>query len=179
MYKAIPNILSFSRMGLALSLLLTEPLSFPFLAILAVCGLTDVLDGLAARKLDARTEHGHAVDSMADVVLAAVLLYCIVPVIQWEIWMILWIAAIAAMRLIAFGIGSVRYGRPAFVHTYLNKLAGVSLFLAPFLLALVGAPVTVASVCAIASVSAAEYLYINASSEHYDPDLQSAFVGRS
>ena len=179
MYKAIPDMISFSRMGLALVLLLTEPLSLPFLMILAVCGLTDVLDGLAARRLDACTEHGHTIDSMADTVLVVVLLYCIIPAVQWEAWMIIWIAAIAATRLVAFVIGSRRYGRPAFVHTCLNKLAGASLFLAPFLIALIGAPIAVASVCSIATVSAAEYLYINVSREDYDPDLQSAFIGRS
>jgi len=178
-YKAIPDMLSFSRMGLALVLLLTEPLSLPFLAILAVCGLTDVLDGLVARRLDACTEHGHTIDSIADAVLVVVLLYCIIPVVQWEAWMIIWIIAIAVTRLTAFGIGSRRHGRPAFVHTYLNKLAGASLFLAPFLIALIGAPVAVALVCSVASISAAEYLYINVSSEDYDPDLQSAFIGRS
>jgi CDP-diacylglycerol--glycerol-3-phosphate 3-phosphatidyltransferase len=169
-------MLSFSRMGLAFVLLLTEPLSLPFLAILTVCGLTDILDGLAARKLDVCTEHGHAIDSLADAVLALILLYCIIPAIQWDAWMILWIAAIAAVRLVAFGIGTSRYGRPAFVHTYLNKLAGALLFLTPFMLAIIGTPFTVVLVCSIASVSAAEYLYINVSSDHYDPDLQSAFI---
>jgi len=177
-YKAIPNILSFSRIVLALILPLTEPLSLPFLAVFAVCGLTDVLDGFAARRLDACTEHGHAIDSMADVVLAVVLLYCIIPAVQWGAWMVLWIAAIAAVRLFAFGFGSGRFGRPAFVHTYLNKAAGAAIFLAPFLLVLVGTLITIALVCAVASVSAAEYLYINVSSDRYDPDLQSVFIGR-
>lgn len=179
MYKAIPNILSSSRIGLAFIPPFTEPLSLPFLAIFAVCCLTDVLDGLAARKLDACTKYGHAIDSISDVVLVVILLYCIIPVIQWDTWMILWIAAIVAIRLIAFGIGFIRFGKPAFVHTQLNKLTGVFLFLTPFLLVLIDTPLTVALVCSVASISAAEYLYINVSSEHYDPNLKSAFVGRS
>ena len=74
MYKAIPDMLSFSRMGLALILLLTEPLSVPFLTIFAVCGLTDVLDGYLARKLDACYDHGYALDSISDAVLAVIML---------------------------------------------------------------------------------------------------------
>ena len=172
-------MLSFSRMGLALILLLTEPLSVPFLIIFAVCGLTDVLDGYLARKLDACYDHGYALDSISDAVLAVIMLYCIIPVLDWETWMILWIAAIAAMRLVALGIGSGKYGRPAFVHTYLNKLAGAFLFLTPFLLVLIGVPATVAVVCCVTTVSAAEYLYINTVSQRYDSEFASVFIRRS
>lgn len=176
MYKAIPNLLSFSRLGLAFVLLLTEPLSLHFLFVFLVCGLTDVLDGLVARRLDACSEHGHTIDSIADIVLAVILLYCIIPVVEWEGWMVMWIVAIAAVRIIAFGIGSVRYGRPAFVHTYLNKTTGLLLFLTPFLLVIVGGSVTVAVVCCVASGSTAEYLYINITRDHFDPDLATVLV---
>ena len=176
MYKVIPDLLSFSRIGLALALLLIEPLSPTFLSIYIVCGLTDILDGMVARRFDACTEHGHTIDSVADVVLVVILLYCVIPVVSWEEWMVIWILVIAAVRIIAFVIGSVRYGRLAFVHTYLNKATGVLLFVSPFLLVIIGAPVTIAVVCCIASVSAAEYLYINMTSDQYDPDLATAFV---
>ena len=176
MYRVIPDLLSFSRLCLAFVLLLTEPLSPIFLSILFVCGLTDMLDGLAARRFDACSEHGHIIDSISDIVLAVVLLYCLIPVVNWEGWMAIWIAVIAAVRIVAFVIGSVRYGRPAFVHTYLNKVAGVMLFLTPFLLVIIGAPITVAVVCSVISVSSVEYLYINITSDHYDPDLATAFV---
>ena len=176
MYKVIPNLLSFSRLGLAFVLLLTEPLSPIFLSVFLVCGLTDMLDGMVARRFNACSEHGHTIDSIADTVLAVILLYCVIPVVSWEVWMVIWIAAIAAVRIIAFGIGSVRYGRPAFIHTYLSKAAGILLFLTPFLLVIVGAPVTVAVVCCVSTVSAAEYLYINITCDHYDPDQATAFV---
>ena len=176
MYKVIPDLLSLSRLGLAFVLLLTEPLSPTFLFIFFVCGLTDVLDGLAARRLDACTEHGSAIDSVADIVLFVILLYCVVSVVNWETWMVIWIVAIAVLRIIAFGIGSVKYRRPAFVHTYLNKAAGALLFLTPFLLVIIGTPVTIVIVCCVTSVSSAEYLYINITSNHYDPDLTTAFV---
>ena len=179
MYKAIPDMLSFSRMGLALILLLTEPLSLPFLAIFTVCSITDILDGYAARRLGVCNAHGHTLDSVSDAVLAVIMLYCIIPVLDWEVWMVMWIAAIAAIRLIALGIGTGRYGEPAFVHTYLNKLAGVFLYLTPFLIVLIGVPVTVAVVCTVTTVSAAEYLYINVVSTRYDPDFGSVFIRRS
>ena len=176
MYKTIPDLLSFFRLGLAFVLPFTEPLSPIFLFIFLVCGLTDILDGMAARRFEACSEHGHTIDSISDTVLAVILLYCVIPVVSWEGWMVIWIAAIAIMRIVAFCIGSVKYGRLAFVHTYLNKAAGALLFLTPFLLVIVGAPVTIAVVCCVSSVSAAEYLYINITSDHYDPDLTTVFT---
>ena len=178
MYKAIPDLLSFSRIGLAMVLLLLEPLSFGFLAVFAVCSVTDILDGYAARRFGVSNEHGYMVDSISDAVLAVVMLYCIIPAVDWETWMIVWIAAIAAVRLVALGIGSGRHLKVAFVHTYLNKMAGLLLFLSPYLLVLIGVPVTVAVVCTVTSVSAAEYLYVNISSERYDPDFTTVFAGR-
>jgi len=175
-YRAVPDLLSLSRMGLAFVLLLTESLSPVFLLVFLVCGLTDVLDGMVARRFDACSEHGHVLDSVSDVVLVAILLYCVIPAVGWEGWMIVWIAAIAVVRIAAFGIGSVRYGKPAFVHTYMNKAAGLLLFLAPFLLVAVGAPVTVGVVCGVASISSAEYLYINITGDCYDPDLKTVLV---
>ena len=176
MYKAIPNLLSFSRLGLAFVLPMTEPLSPAFLSIFFVCGLTDVLDGLVARRFNACSKYGHIIDSISDVVLVVILLYCLIPVVNWEVWMVIWIAAIAVVRIIAFCIGFGRFGRPAFVHSYLNKAAGAMLFLVPFLLAIVGAPVTIAVVCCVSSISVGEYLYINITSDHYDPDLATALV---
>lgn len=176
MYKAIPDLLSLSRLGLAFVLLLTEPLSPVFLSIFFVCGLTDILDGLVARRFDICSEHGYIVDSISDVVLATILLYCVIPVVIWEGWMVIWIAVIAVVRIVAFSIGSIRYRRPAFVHTCLNKVTGAMLFIAPFLMVIVGAPVTVAAVCCVASVSSVEYLYINITSDHYDPDMATALV---
>ncbi|MBQ3684995.1 MAG: CDP-alcohol phosphatidyltransferase family protein [Candidatus Methanomethylophilaceae archaeon] len=178
-YKALPDMLSLSRFGLALVLPLTEPLSATFLAILAVGCLTDVLDGYLARRFDACSPRGHTLDSIADLVLAVCLLYCIIPAVDWKEWMIIWIATIAAVRLISFALGSAKYGKAAFIHTYLNKAAGVLFFLSPFLLFLFGDAFTVATVCTVASISAAEYLYINICSEKYDPNYRSALMRRS
>lgn len=178
-YKALPDMLSILRISLALVLPLTEPLSATFLAILAVGCLTDVLDGYFARRFDAFSPYGPTLDSIADLVLATSLLYCIIPTIDWEWWMIIWMAAIAAVRLIAFLLGSVKYGRAAFVHTYLNKLAGVLFFLSPFLLVLLGDMFTVAIVCGVSSVSAAEYLFVNLHNKTYEPNFRTALIPRS
>lgn len=120
--------------------------------------------------------NGGVFDSIADAMVAVTLLYCLIPHLVWEEWMVMWIASIAAVRLVSLGIGTGRFGKPAFVHTYLNKLAGLLLFLTPFLLAVFDLVPVVVLVCTVTTVSAFEYLYINCSAKSFDPDLASVLV---
>ncbi|MCL2530574.1 MAG: CDP-alcohol phosphatidyltransferase family protein [Oscillospiraceae bacterium] len=68
MVKHIPNILSISRIPLAISLpflvLLESP--WPFLVVFGLCGVTDVLDGILARALKLQSKLGEKLDSAAD-----------------------------------------------------------------------------------------------------------------
>lgn len=170
------DALSFSRIPLSLLMFLVEPLSAVFLTVYAVCGITDILDGYVARMTGKSTAYGRSLDSIADAWVAVVLLICLVPHFEWEIWMIWWISGIAAVRLVALGAGTGKFGTPAFMHTYLNKLAGVLLALTPFMLVLVDLLTTVVIVCSVATVSALEYLYINCSQKDFDPELKTVLV---
>ncbi len=163
-------------MALAFVLVLLVPLSPAFLAVYALCGLTDVLDGFVARRTGSVSVNGGVFDSIADALVAVILIYCLVPHLAWEGWMITWIAAIASVRLVALGIGSGRFGRPAFVHTYMNKTAGLLLFASPFLLAVSDITPVVVLVCSVTTVAAFEYFYINCTSEGFDPDRISVLV---
>ena len=102
----------------------------------------------------------------------------LVPSLDWELWEMILIAAIIAVRLTAFAIGSMRFGRPAFIHSYLNKAAGAAFFLSPFLITPIGLPATVA-IAGIVCISASlEYLLINIRSRDYDPDYRSVFLDK-
>ena len=86
------------------------------------------------------------------------------------------IVTVIVIRLTSFAIGTLRFRRPAFLHSYLNKLAGTAFFLTPLLIRLIGLPPTMAiagTVCLIASL---EYLYINVTKEEYDPNYRSVFL---
>ena len=176
--RAVPDILSATRLLLSFALYFLEPLSAVYLLSYAVCVITDPLDGFIARRYDACTGHGHLLDSLGDVSLAVALLVTLVPFLDWELWEMILVAAIIAIRIAAFIIGSIRFGRPAFIHSYLNKAAGAAFFLSPFLIGPIGLPATVA-IAGIVCVSASlEYLIINISSRGYDPDYRSVFLDR-
>lgn len=173
--KNIPNLITISRiLGTAVLLVLT-PFSGQFFIVYFLCGLSDVLDGIIARKMNMVSKKGQILDSIADVFMAAALLFLFVPRFQLPLWGIYWIIIIAVIRLASLAIGFIRYRQPAFLHTYANKATGIALFCFPFLYIGLGLYTTTIFVCFIASVSAVEELIINAVSKKLWRDIKSIF----
>jgi cardiolipin synthase len=89
MLKYLPNVLTFSRLVLALPLgiLILHQEYGLALAIAFLAGITDALDGFAARRLNAFSQFGAALDPVADKVLISVSLLCFaqVELIPWAV----------------------------------------------------------------------------------------------
>lgn len=173
--RHIPNALTVLRMLCAIALLFPEPLSVSFLLIYLWAGISDMLDGFFARRWNAQSKSGARLDSAADFLLCGVLLYRLIPYFEWPIWALVWIAAIALIRLFALAVGYIRFRQIAFLHTYANKISGFLLFLFPFLLELFPWNATVGFLCAVSSVSALEELWIQLRSRALDLDRCSVF----
>ena len=173
--KRVPNILTSVRIVCSLCLLLTEPLSFWFYALFLLGGVSDILDGYIARKTKSSSPFGAAFDSVADVVFIGVLLILFIPVFPWPFWLLCWIGIITVLRLLSLAAGFVKYRALAFLHTRLNKLTGLLLFVFPFLHSLWGLNITALVLCTAATVSALEELAINITSEELRRDRKSIF----
>ena len=169
----LPDILSLSRVVGAVLLLFTTPLSLLFLAVYGYCCITDVLDGFLARRSRSENRQGQILDSTADIVLTVCLLACLIPFLPWEGWMITWIAIIAVIRIISLGIGSMRFGQIALLHTYGNKISAFLRYLAPFLLAFVDLTPMMIVLCTITTLTSLEDLYINLKSDSLDSNVRS------
>lgn len=173
--KNIPNLITMTRVLGTVVLLTMEPFSRQFLIVYFLCGISDVLDGMIARKMNAVSKKGQMLDSIADAFMVIVLLSIFVPSFKLPLWGIYWIAAIAVVRLISLGVGFIRYGQLAFLHTYANKLTGFALFTFPFLYIVSGLYAAAILVCLIASISAIEELIINTVSIKLRRDIKSIF----
>lgn len=167
----IANIITASRMVCAVALVAAPAFSVGFFALYAWCGVSDALDGWLARRRGRASAFGARLDSVADVVLVICAALALVPVLPWEPWMVVWICAIAAVRVASYAIGYRRFHTYAALHTRLNKLTGIVLFCAPMLYPLVGMGVTMAAASAIATISAAEELIITLGSAELDHDV--------
>lgn len=163
--KYIPNIITGLRITGSLILLYQKPLSAGFFFLYFLCGFTDILDGFIARNTNTASAAGAVLDSVADAVFIAVMLFLLVPVLPFTSWMVLWIAGIGITRVFSWTVGFIKYRTFASLHTYGNKAAGFALFCFPVLWKLWGIPITVIIICMISSLSAIEELVLQLTSK--------------
>lgn len=173
--KNIPNLISISRIVGTVVLLFFKPFSIPFFIIYALCGISDILDGMIARKMDLESKMGQVLDSIADFLMISILLLVLVPYLDLPLWGIYWVVIIAVIRFVSLGVGFLRYRKLAFLHTYANKFTGVVLFCSPFFYVISGLHTTIIFLCIIASISALEELVINVLSKELWRDIKSVF----
>lgn len=176
MKKHIPNLLTILRIALCLPLLFTAPLSLWFIALYLFCGVSDILDGFMARRLDAGSKCGAVLDSVADAVFVFVVLAKLIPVISLPLWAVLWVIVIALIKLVSLAWGYYKFHALAFLHTYANKAAGFLLFCFPLFIGRGTQTAITAVACAVASVAALEELAINIKSGTLTRDVKSIII---
>ncbi len=172
----LPNIITSLRIVLSIAMLLTGPLSPAFFMLYLLCGASDVADGMIARRMGSTSSLGATLDSVADFIFSGVMLVVFIPLMDWSWWLLCWVASIAAVRLTSLGVGFLKYRAPAFLHTYANKATGLALFLFPLGVWLLGQQTTAVIICVIASISAAEELFITLTAKKLDKDARSIFI---
>lgn len=173
--RFLPNVLTILRMACAVLLILVRPLSALFFTLYAFAGVSDVLDGYFARRFHVVSELGARLDSAADFLLIAVLLFILIPLYDWPLWILLWMVLVCIVRFAAMGVCFVKFHRIAFLHTWSNKTTGLLLFFAPILLMFLGRSLSAASLLSIATISAIEELWIELSADTLDLDRVSLF----
>lgn len=134
--KNLANYISLSRIVLSCSMIFTEPLSFTFFIIFIICGISDIVDGYIARKMNLNTQLGSKLDSYADIIFFLSYMIVLLPILRLSNFMIFWIIIIFLIRLCSIVVGYGKFGKFSSIHTNLNKLTGLSLFFFPFSLLL-------------------------------------------
>lgn len=178
--KNLPNILSYARIAGTIWLILMKPLTPLFLTIYTITGMTDVLDGAIARKYGTTSEKGAKLDSIADLLFYTLILIRIFPV-MWvtlpkKIWIM--VGAILLVRFVSYGTAARKYHRFASLHTYLNKVTGLMVFLVPYAIISPAAIPYCWGVCVVAMIGSIEELVLHLTSEKYDPSRKSLLIKR-
>ena len=173
----IADILTLSRIAGTILLMVLRPLSAGFFLVYALTGLSDVLDGWIARKTNTASDFGARLDSIADLLFYAVMLLRIFPFLWNTLPGTIWyaVAAIVIVRISAYLVAMMKYHRFVSLHTYLNKLTGMVIFLIPFLLGTEHVTQFCWAVCAVAAVSSCEELATHLRSGVYCPNTKSFF----
>ena len=113
-----------------------------------------MVDGLVARKTNTVSKMGSRLDSIADVFFVAVSLFKILPAVDISTWLWIWIAVIAAIKVINILSGFLSQKRFVAEHTIMNKVTGFLLFLLPLTLTVIELNYSGAVVCCVATFAA-------------------------
>ncbi|MFT8357756.1 CDP-alcohol phosphatidyltransferase family protein [Bifidobacterium aquikefiri] len=169
----IPNTLTLLRCICTISLPFLDIESAAFLLAYIAAGMTDILDGFLARRWQAVTPVGATFDSVADMLFTLTFLYVFMTFLQWAVWLTLWIGALCVVKVLTLIVGWVRFRRFAFLHTTLNKLSGIMIFVAPLFILKTGVALIGIIPCTLASLASLEELIITCISGTFHPDIRS------
>ena len=127
--KHIPNIITVLRFLGAVCLLLFNPAGAAFWVIYGLCGISDMVDGDLARKLNAESKTGAVLDSVADIFFVTCCAIRLLPVMHIPTWLWIWAGLIVVIKLINQVSALVICKRFCFPHTKANKMTGFLLCL--------------------------------------------------
>ena len=117
--RYIPNIISISRIPFSIALLFLGGRPIWFIAVYAIGGVLDILDGLIARRFHWESEFGQKLDSIGDGVFVACALLTAIFAIELNISAYNYgiFAVLLAIRIVNMSITWVRFRRVGFIHT--------------------------------------------------------------
>lgn len=156
--KNTANIVTAVRLVVSPLILCVKPLSAAFFALYLLCGLSDIADGIIARKTKSESRLGAMLDSIADLVLVSVCLIKLLPVSELKPWLWCLIVIIAVIKLINYS--RCRHIDATLLHTRANKLTGILLFFLPLTWELLDVNLSAIPVCAAALFAAVQEAYI-------------------
>ena len=156
MYRNTANIVSLMRIPLGMALLFFPALSTGFFIIYSLGAMTDVMDGLIARRTGTESDAGSRMDSLTDMFFMAMMLIALLPSLNMPVWLWIWFFAIVVIKIVNIICGYSMYRRFVPSHTVLNKMAGLLVFLFPFSLLWIDLIYSASFVFAFATLAAAQ-----------------------
>ena len=142
-------------------------LSLAFYITYLLCGFSDMIDGTIARKTSSISKFGSQLDTIADLVFTVVSMIRLLPAIYLPQWLWMWGGIIAVIKISNIIWGYVSKKQFISMHTIMNKVTGLLLFLLPLTISFAELKYTVIVVCSIATFSAIqEGVYIVVDRDH-------------
>ena len=148
------NLITGVRILCSIALLFCQPFSPPFIVLYLIAGITDMTDGAMARKTNTTSELGAKLDTAADFVFVAVCLWKLLPDLAVPLWLWTWIVLIVLIKMINMISGYVIQKSFVAIHTIMNKVTGILLFILPLTLPIVELKYSAPLVCAVATFAA-------------------------
>ena len=125
------NIITIIRILCSIAILFCPVFSVAFYSLYITAGLSDMIDGWVARRTNTVSELGAKLDTIADFVFVVVCLVKLLPILGIPTWLYVWIGVIAFIKIINIVSGYVVQKQFVAVHSIMNKVTGILLFLLP------------------------------------------------
>ena len=154
MAKHIANILTGCRIFGSILLLFFPAFSLAFYIVYLFCGFSDMIDGTVARKTNSTSQFGSQLDTIADFVFVVAAIFKLLPVIRLPGWLWVWSGVIAVIKIVNIIWGYIFKKQFIALHTIMNKVTGLLLFLLPLTISFVEPQYTAIIVCSVATFSA-------------------------
>lgn len=148
------NIITGIRIVCSMALLFCPVFSSAFYILYIVAGISDMIDGTVARKTGTVSNFGLKLDTAADFVLVLCCLIKLIPILHIPTLLIIWIIVIAVIKAINLISGYVMRKELVAVHTVMNKVTGILLFVLPLTLAFIDLKYSGIFVSAVATFAA-------------------------
>ena len=153
-YQGMANIITCFRILVSFALLFFPLHSVPFGLLYLTAGISDMVDGMVARRTNTTSGFGARLDTAADFVFVVICLIRLLPVMDIPTWLYVWTGVIALIKGINIVSGYVMQKRFVAVHTVMNKVTGALLFVLPLTIPLIEPSHSAIAVCAIATFAA-------------------------
>ena len=113
-----------------------------------------MVDGTVARKTGSVSEFGSKLDTVADFILFVICIIKLFPVLDIKLWMFVWIGIIAIVKAINIIFGIIVHKKFVTVHSVMNKVVGILLFILPLTVKIIELRYSATVVCAVATFAA-------------------------
>jgi len=157
--KHIANIITSCRIFGSILLLFFPSFSLDFYITYLLCGVSDMIDGTIARKTNSASKFGSQLDTIADFVFVVVSLIKMLPAIHIPGWLWIWSGVIAIIKVTNIIWGYITKKQFISVHTVMNKVTGLFLFLLPLTIPFLEWNYIAVVICFIATFSAIQEGY--------------------
>ncbi len=175
--KNLANYITALRIVGTLILFFLPSFSISFFIVYTLTGLTDALDGFVARKTKSESPFGAKLDSVSDLVFYAVMLILILPTLIriLPFWIWFGVGFILFLRIVNYITVFIRFRRFPALHTYLNKLSGLTIFFIPYSINFSFCTPFCIGICLITLLSVTEELIIHLKAKEYPKEMRSIF----
>lgn len=173
--RNLANFVTALRIPFSLMMVPFDIFSRGYFIFFTLAGITDVVDGAIARKLNTKSVFGSRLDSASDFVFYMIACAKLGPFLLLHLQRRLWcyMGFVFILRLFCYIFALVRYGCYPSHHTYLNKATGVvtvfTIYTMPLIPDCIG--LTAALTLTVALLAAIEEIFIIAIADKHQSNV--------